>query len=263
MTKFLVVGDVHGDISFASAVCRAAESLDITNIFQVGDFGVWDHTDDGVYFLDKLNENSSRRGTHWYVTLGNHENYDSIERYQAVATRSDFIPLRDNITVLGNKTAVFEMDGVKFASVGGAYSIDKYARTEGVSWWRQEEIKFSDIALLEELVGITGPVDILFTHDSPTTLPEWEGFIKDDPYSHGHRKMLDRVGEIARPSFWFHGHYHRAAQYQFNDAHVVALGANPDAMPWTTPTRQHNSVAVVTVDESGISWDYNHEWAYA
>jgi hypothetical protein len=257
----MVVGDVHGDISFASAVCRAAESLDITNIFQVGDFGIWDHTDDGVYFLDKLNENSSLRGVNWYVTLGNHENYDRVENYQALTTQT-FIPVRDHITILGNKTAVFDMDGVKFASVGGAYSIDKYARIEGKSWWRNEEIKFSDILMLQNLIDITGRVDILFTHDSPTTLPEWDGFIKDDPYSQGHRKMLDRVGEIARPAFWFHGHYHRAVQYQFGDAHVVGLGANPEAMPWGMPKHQHNSVAVVTVDESGISWDYNHEWAY-
>lgn len=262
MTKFYVVGDVHGDISFASAVCRAAEHEEVSNIFQVGDFGVWDHQPDGVYFLDKLAENAALRGVDWYVTLGNHENYDSIERYQAVST-SSFIPLRDRITVLGNKTAVFEMDGIKFASVGGAVSIDRDIRKPGSSWWPQESTKYGDVQRLAELVEITGPVDFLLTHDSPTTLPEWPGFYKNDHLSNTNRELMDAVGEIARAKYWFHGHYHRGLQYQFNDTQVVGLGANPEAMPFSMPKRQHNSVALVTVDDSGIKWEYSTEWTWA
>lgn len=262
MFKFYVVGDTHGDTYFASKVSSAAEDENVHVIFQVGDFGVWDHTPEGEYYLNTLSDNAERRGVHWYVTLGNHENYDSIEQYQSRAVGS-FIPLRENITVLGNKAAVFEMNGVKFGSVGGAVSIDRWARKEGTSWWPQENTKYGDVQKFMDLVDVSGPVDFLFTHDAPNTLPHWDGFVKDDLLSNANRDMMDIVGGAARAKYWFHGHYHRGLQYQFNDTQVVGMGANPEAMPWSIPAHQQNSVALVTVaDDGSVKWNYTHEWVY-
>jgi predicted phosphodiesterase len=261
MFKFYVVGDTHGDLSFACKVMKAAERDGVDTIFQVGDFGIWSRNDEGTYFLDKLNENSELRGVHWYVTLGNHENYDMVEEFQASATGS-FIKVRDNITILGNKTAVFELQGVKFGSVGGAVSIDREDRTPGVSWWPQENTKYGDVQRFADLVDVVGPVDILFTHDAPDTI-DFPGFIKDDPWSNGNRTMMDAVGDIARAKYWFHGHYHRALSYRYKDTHVVGLGANPKAMPEWMDEFDHKSVALVTVDDDGdVKWSYTHEWCY-
>jgi predicted phosphodiesterase len=261
MFKFYVVGDTHGDLSFASKVCKAAERDGVTTIFQVGDFGIWSKKDEDNYFLDKLNENAGLRGVHWYVTLGNHENYDMVEEFQSVATGS-FIPVRENITVLGNKTAVFELQGVKFGSVGGAVSIDREMRIEGKSWWPQENTKYADVQRFMDLIDIMGPVDVLLTHDAPSTI-EFDGFYKNDVLSNANRAMMDVVGDIARAKYWFHGHYHRALAYRYKDTHVVGLGANPEAMPWHMDEFDHKSVAIVHVDDDGdVTYGYTHEWCY-
>lgn len=36
------------------------------------------------------------------------------------------------------RSQVFTIDGVKFFTMGGAFSHDKQFRKEGVSWWSQE-----------------------------------------------------------------------------------------------------------------------------
>jgi hypothetical protein len=112
-----------------------------------------------------------------------------------------------------------------------------------------------------DLVDVVGPVDILFTHDAPDTI-DFPGFVKDDPWSNGNRTMMNIVGDIARAQYWFHGHYHRALSYRYKDTHVVGLGANPKAMPIWMDEFDHHSVALVTVDDDTIGWDYTHEWCY-
>lgn len=233
MTKYIIVGDTHGDVPFVSQVTRAAKELGIETILQVGDFGVWDHKPDGVYFLDKLNENSELRGVKWYFVPGNHENYDRLENYEAYAdehgtrTPEGFVPLRDNIFYVG-KTNVWTWDGVLFAAAGGAYSIDKAWRTPGVSWWPQETLTPGEVVRLHALMSIAGRhADVLLTHDSSTSLPEWPGFLKDDPDSQAHREIMDQVWDITRPTWWFHGHYHRYLQYRHHDTYVTGVNCNP------------------------------------
>ncbi len=261
MDKYYVVGDTHGNVSFAAAVMRAAEHNGIHHIFQVGDFGIWDHKEGGVYYLDKISELAELRDVHWWVTLGNHENYDSVERYQA-SSQGSFIKVRDRITILGNKSGMFELDGIKFASVGGAYSIDRFSREPGISWWEQEMTTMADIYRLEELVKVHGKADVLLTHDAPTSLPEWPGFIKDDPASDANRKMMDTAWEIARPTLWFHGHYHRALDYKHNETYVIGLGADDQAMPYTIPKRQWGSVALLTNDEGTLTYARDNDWTW-
>lgn len=252
MTKYYIVGDVHGDVSFASKVMKAAEREGVHHIFQVGDFGVWDHQPDGVYFLDKVNENAAKRDVYWWVVLGNHENYDSIERYQ-VDNKGTLITLRDHINVLGNKSAMVEVDGIKVAACGGAYSIDKAYRKEGSSWWRQEMTSYSDVDRLRRLVDIFGRPDVLLTHDSPTSLREWPGFVKDDSQSNHNRRMMDEAWEFTRPGLWFHGHYHRFMEYDHHGTKVVGLGMNGEPQ----------SVVTLSNDNGDLSYEVSNEWTYS
>lgn len=254
MTEYYVVGDVHGNVSFASAVMRAAAADGVHHIFQVGDFGVWDHQPDGKYFLDKVNENAEKRDVYWWVTLGNHENYDSIERYQKEGeTDGNLIKLRDRITVLGNKSAMIEVDGLRVASCGGAYSIDKAYRTEGSSWWRQEKTTYGDVERLRQMVDAHGQPHILLTHDSPSSLPIWNDMYKQDWESKGNREMMDEVWKFTRPGLWIHGHYHRWLEYRHNETQVVGLARDGE----------ENSVVTLRNDDGDISYSRNNEWMYS
>jgi hypothetical protein len=252
MNEILVVGDVHGDLSFASAICRTAKAFGISDIIQVGDFGVWDHTEEGVYFLDKLDENSELRGVNWTFVAGNHENYDSLEDRQALgADDSGFVELRKNIRWTG-RTNVWDYKGYRFAAFGGAYSIDKADRKPGSSWWWQEMPTLADLYNFEGQVG-GDHVDILFTHDSTTSLPEWPGFFKADVDSAASRNIITSAYWISKPALAFHGHYHRELEYAHEQAKVYGLGCNYDAQRYYGMPKQA-AAAIVRLDDMSVKF---------
>lgn len=232
--RYLVVGDVHGDLAFASRMTRHAKALGITKILQVGDFGIWDHTKQGVYFLDTLNENAaaSRLGEEvtWHFVDGNHENHDRLLEYadNSDGTVEGFVPIRERILHIP-RGLKWEWDGVSFMGVGGAHSIDKAHRKEGVSWWAGETLKSYDLYRVKE----SGQADVLLTHDCPTSAP-FRQRLKNDPESHIHRQTMDDVGKMVRPKIWFHGHMHDHYDYYFppyeSFSRVVGLECNEGAM---------------------------------
>lgn len=252
MTNFYLVGDTHGDLSFASRIMKAAKADGIDTIFQLGDFGVWPGKD-GAYYLDTLSQTAVNRGIRWNVTLGNHEDYDQIESHPAYAEKGFFI--RPNIWIMGNHVGVMEYAGLKIAAFGGAYSIDKNYRKPNQSWWWQEKPRPADLEMLTNLMMREGwsSVDVLLTHDAPNSMPTWDGFFKDDQESNFCRQMVTLAYDIAKPAIGFHGHYHRAMNYTHRHdgghAVVVGLGANPFAMSQWLDENDHGSVAVATVTD--------------
>lgn len=252
MTRLLVVGDTHGDFAFASKACRVAQANEITTIFQVGDFGIWDHTDDGVYFLDKLNENAERRGVRWVFVPGNHENYNSLEQYQWKCgenrswTTEGFTPIRDNIHYTG-KVNDWTWDGKTFKAVGGAVSIDRYARVPGRSWWVQEQLTDSELALAIDL----GPVDYLLTHDCPTNAP-FGNRLKPDLDSVNHRQKMNQVGRASKAKVWIHGHMHSWYDYWFEDTKVYGLECNDNAM-WPPYGKDIKNMVILDTDTGKVT----------
>ena len=254
MNEFMVVGDVHGDLPFASAICRTAKAFSISDIIQVGDFGIWDHLGEGVYFLDKLDENSELRGVNWTFVAGNHENYDRLENYaltDGIRDDDNMIKLRDRIRWTG-RTNVWEYKGVRLGAFGGAYSIDRYSRTPGISWWPQEMPTLADLYEFEEQVG-DKPLGFLFTHDAPNSLPTWDGFIKDDPASNNSRQMITNAYHVSKPALGFHGHYHRELTYSHQGAEVYGLGCNYDAQRYYGGPKQA-AAAIVNLDDLSVKF---------
>lgn len=63
---------------------------------------------------------------------------------------------------------VYCIEGNTIFVMGGGYSIDKYRRTEGVSWWPQEmpsEEEYHNAIMNLEKVG--NHVDYIITHTAP------------------------------------------------------------------------------------------------
>lgn len=66
---------------------------------------------------------------------------------------------------------VFNIEGRSFFVMGGGYSIDKYRRTERVSWWHQEmpsEEEYNNA--LEDLRKVDFKVDYIITHTAPSEI---------------------------------------------------------------------------------------------
>jgi predicted phosphodiesterase len=224
-TGIVVAGDWHGDISWVSHALRMAKAEGIDTIVQVGDFGYWEHEKEGVYYLDKMNENAALRGVNIVWLDGNHENHTLLHQRYADAEKSDegFWKIRDHVWYSPRGNA-WDWWGKRLMTLGGAFSIDRQWRVFEKSWWPGEVITPEQ----EALAISQGKIDYFFTHDSPTNIPM--ELFKNDYDSQANRAAVSRVAEACRPSVWFHGHYHRKMDYSYPEydpfVRVVGLQMN-------------------------------------
>lgn len=158
-----LVGDVHGIATHAILAVESLAAQGITEHHFLGDFGfLWNGRNADQLKLKSLRLALERHGGVAFVTGGNHENYDALDR---IAPGSDGIrKLTNNIRWLPRGWRFHTSAGRVIASLGGANSIDRNRRRPGTSWWPQEQITEEDLVALG-----SEPVDILLAHDAPIT----------------------------------------------------------------------------------------------
>jgi calcineurin-like phosphoesterase family protein len=210
--KVLVAGDWHGSFVQADNVIRHAKEQGIDTIFQVGDFGIW-HNDKP--FLNKMEFLLNQWNIELYFIDGNHEDFPRLYDKKVLEDGTRYV--RPHITHIPRGYR-WEWHGLTFLALGGAASIDRKHRRTGYSWWPEELITVEDIITAQS----GGPVDIMFTHDSPRTAPN---SVTDDAVGQlgalkyygaealatctDHRDRLAEVTNVTTPRILFHGHYHQ------------------------------------------------------
>lgn len=98
--------------------------------------------------------------------------------------------------------------GVEFVALGGAYSVDRPARIEGVSYWSGEVASGREI----KTVARGGHAEVMVTHDIPAgtrlpfpaTRPGWW----DMEGAEAHRDRLKSAVDVVRPDWIVGGHMH-------------------------------------------------------
>ena len=186
--RFRVLGDVHGKFRSYKRIIR-----DVPRSIQVGDMGV------GFYYYDvdreiKASQNppydSMSKGDHRFIR-GNHDNP------RVCATQRFWIP--DASVVDG----IFLM--------GGAHSIDREYRTEGLDWWADEELSYEELSRAIDVYASTKP-DVVITHECPDRVAnEYLAWANKAKIMDGSRtrQALDRMYEIHQPRLWLFGHWHQ------------------------------------------------------
>lgn len=213
MGRIILTGDIHGNISRIIDI-DDSEMTKEDIIIVLGDFGViWGKNPElEDYYLSKLGE---KKFTVAFVD-GNHENFRLIKQKEKIVEwnggRAGLLPygiihlLRGEIYFINGKTV-----GV----CGGAESIDRALRVEGVSWWPEEQISDEDIENFENNLRlnydkIKNKIDIMLTHDAPAslvpTIKLLEG-IREKKLSESQGK-LERILSLADIDRWYFGHWH-------------------------------------------------------
>lgn len=215
-----VVGDWHGETSFGMEVINTLADNGVRTILHVGDFGFWGD-EQGRGFLRKLQRVLGQRNSFIYVTLGNHEDYNFIEKVYKPLEGMDGCFIYDqhpNIVILGRGFR-WNWKGHRWISVGGAHSIDRYQRKPNKNWWKQESISDEDVA--KSVIG--GRADMMIAHDVPYGVEMFgshrdarNGWTKAElDYAVISRLQLRKVTDIVQPVRYVHGHYHMKKNHSF------------------------------------------------
>lgn len=174
-----LIGDVHAKWYLLAKLLHLCNKEDV--IIQVGDFGI------GFgYNIDKdlLPKN-------FKFFPGNHDKKTECQEYS-------------------NYMGAFGYDeSIKAFFVGGAFSIDKYRRTEDVSWWSNEELNYTEAEQCLELYSNIKP-DLVLSHDCPFVQRKLLlNHVSDESNRSSFTvKLLDEMLEIHQPKVWVHGHLH-------------------------------------------------------
>ena len=69
---------------------------------------------------------------------GNHENFEQLNSYAVEQWNGGKVHIIEDNMIHLMRGQIFTIDGLKFFTFGGAYSIDKMSRAEGISWFPEE-----------------------------------------------------------------------------------------------------------------------------
>lgn len=235
--NILLAGDTHGNLRFIRYLFERAQQHEADLIFQLGDFGYWEHDPDGVAYIDAIESIAVETGIPFYFLDGNHDNHPLLWTKYTEEDDEGFIIVRPHIRY-SPRGHHWTWNGKRFCSLGGAYSIDiDWRRVEyqdvrsvivnawpGLSkeeydekcrpyeqWWDTEMITDEQA----QLAQAGGPIDILLSHDTGTDVDipfefhkQRRQFFKNEPHTEANRRQLQSVIDACRPSAVYSGHYH-------------------------------------------------------
>jgi hypothetical protein len=173
----ILIGDVHGHFKEYQ---RILNKFPEEHTVQIGDFGFAIEHDTHL----RTNDVSRHK-----ILFGNHDDYKYVNHPHSLGHFGMY-------------------KGMFFAR--GAFSIDKWARMEGVSWWKEEEMSYPQLADCINEYEKQKP-SIVITHDCPISL---YGVMIGLNYEYIERTRtaiaLEQMFNIHKPDLWVFGHHHRS-----------------------------------------------------
>ena len=260
----MFLGDTHGNYGWVRhIVLPEAERSGVDLILQLGDWGFMWPGNDKYRELSAILEATGI--PMWFID-GNHDDHPRLRDYVRQYANTDPGPGAQITPMLRYlpRGERFELDGVSFLALGGAYSVDKHYRTEGISWWREEEILYAEA--MKAIEG--GPVKVMLTHDLPWGVElAWDRKIQF-PDATPNRKMVREVVDEVRPKWLFHGHMHfrQTSLLPLAGGHMVRVESlNCDSPHGETGRRlpdEHNWIIRDTESLSSITKDLDTSGAF-
>ncbi len=213
-------GDIHGGVDIEKLSNRSLKKRGISlteNDFLMiaGDFGLPFLDED----IEAYENGESNEYTYWinwlsekpYTVLwvdGNHENHawwDKQPVTEKFGGRVQVHPHAGNVIRL-MRGEIYEINGKRIFTFGGAVSTDQEYRTEGCSWWPREQAGDDEIAHAEEKLDSAGrEVDYIVTHTMPMSRIIGEYY---RPVPDRGAEYFDKVMNTVKYKVWVCGHFH-------------------------------------------------------
>ena len=208
------LGDVHAESPLMRDFLNSEEKY----CLQLGDFGFIFKYNDWKWnrFLNHFEKNYPNKMI--FTVLGNHENYDSIEK---MPVKDMFCArcrkIRSNVYAV-ERGEILSIEGLNILCIGGADSIDKAWRQDGISWWTQEKISDTDVKKTVEK-GLTCSFDMVCSHAMPAffMLQNFTPCFQTGSEFSLEKIYCDIENNGGHIPLWIGGHVHNSIDMTYND----------------------------------------------
>ena len=216
-----LTGDTHGQLDLEKfTVAKWAEQTKLNKddyLIILGDAAIrWYDTKPDGSLCAADQELVDFYNTMPWTTLfidGNHENHHALAEYPITEWNGGKVhKISDSIYHL-MRGQVFEIDGKTFFTMGGATSMDRYARKENISWWEEEMPSKEELEEgISNLEKHNMEVDYVLTHCCGSSLiPILLPFGGDSDTLTNYFDHLEFNFGL-KFKHWYFGHYHRDRQ---------------------------------------------------
>lgn len=206
-----VTGDTHGSEYDASRFSfknfpNGKKMTKDDYIIILGDFGyIFAQEEDPFekYWLDWFNDRP-------FTTLfldGNHENFEALKKYPIKEWKGGKIQeIRPSVYHL-MRGQIYDINGKRIFTFGGAKSQDKETRTEHINWWKEEMPNYMEYEEAEKnLEKVSNTVDFVLTHCAPTSVvKKIDSSYSKDQLTEYFEMILNKKDIKEK---WYCGHYH-------------------------------------------------------
>lgn len=200
----VLVGDIHGEFHILHD-----KILSGCDVYQVGDFGLGFRTQENdTLQMEALNKFGRENDINYFAIRGNHDNPlywlnpEINEGFNETYSNIELIP-DYSYKILNNKKTLF---------IGGAISVDRAQRIEGVSYWRDEVLQTPNKPLesCDMVISHTCPSYFLIVKNEKGDIVDLmsrrdTNLIQD---LLDEREFMDKILHEVEPKEWFFGHFH-------------------------------------------------------
>ena len=214
-SEIFITGDTHGTFNrFSSRNWPEGKTLTKDDyLIIVGDIGlIWSNDPDNREEAYNKKWFDSKPFTTLFID-GNHENHPRLKSFPDQELLGGTVKrVSDSIYYL-LRGEVYTINNKKFFCMGGATSVDKVWRTEGISWWADELPSCAEYESgLNNLEKHDWKVDYVLTHTMPLKVFNdfgIEPIMEEGPKGCPVANYLDMISEELTFKRWFFGHFHK------------------------------------------------------
>jgi len=207
-----ITGDKHGSFNDVVTFAMRNNTKRSDVLIILGDVGF-------NYFADKRDATLKHQIHKLQLTLfcihGNHEirpetisTYEEAERFGGTVYIEKAYPY----LIFAKDGEIYDFNDRKCLVIGGAYSVDKYQRTEGLSWWADEQpSEIIKRRVESKLDSANWQVDAVFSHTCPAKYVPRErflSFIDQSTVDRSTEHWLDEIENKLTYKEWYCGHWH-------------------------------------------------------
>lgn len=207
--RVFITGDKHRTFVPLFGLAEKNELRKTDILLIAGDAGyVWDES--YIYDINSLQQIFP--GIIAFID-GNHENHELLNSMEVSTWNGGKVHQVGERVYHLMRGEIYSIYGNNFFTFGGARSVDKDRRKEGVSWWKEEEPSIKEMEYgKEQILNNINNIDYVITHETPLFARKY--ISRQKPIDEGYvfPEVLENWYNILTKSDrfkkWYFGHMH-------------------------------------------------------